>query len=92
MNEYSNFPPFAYLKIILNSCPESALLYIDLWKRKDYADQFVVQRKDIRNAFLISPTLFRNLILPIVGQGLINFEESPKFFVINLTSFDEIDD
>jgi len=36
---------------------------------------FVVPRRDVRREYLISPTMFRNLLAPLAFLNLINFIE-----------------
>ncbi len=75
MLDYNEFPPIKYFIRVLKSCPESALLYIQIWKRKGKSMGFVVPRRDVRREYLISPTMFRNLLAPLAFLNLINFIE-----------------
>jgi len=40
---------------------------------------------DIRKEYLISPTMFRNLLAPLMFLNLINFEESDERFQIDIS-------
>ena len=75
MLDYSEFPPIKYFIRVLKSCPESALLYIQIWKQRGKSMAFVVPRCNVRRQYLISPTMFRNLLAPLAFLNLINFIE-----------------
>lgn len=75
MNDYSDFPPLKYLNRVLKNCPKSAYLYIQLWMNKDKNMNIKATKKDIRKEYLISPTMFRNLLAPLMSLNLIHFVE-----------------
>lgn len=87
MKEYKEFPPENYFLRVLKTHPQSALLYLSLWKKKDKHGKFSIRKKDIRKEFLISPTVFRNLISPLVVLDIVNFwvvNESEEKFNIEI--------
>lgn len=88
MDDYSNFPPCPYFKIVLNTAPHSAALYMQLWNYQKNKEEVIYQKKDIRKIFLISPTMFRNLVIPIVSQGLADIEETLTSYILTLTKYD----
>lgn len=45
---------------------------------------FNIQKKEIRKEFLISPTLFRNLLTPLMFMNLIAFQESDIQYHIDI--------
>jgi hypothetical protein len=86
MKDYREFPPVKYFTRVLKSCPKSALLYTQIWKNKDRKSMTLTTRKiDIRKEYLISPTMFRNLLAPLMFLNLINFEESDERFQIDIS-------
>lgn len=95
MNDYSQFPPIKYFARVLKSCPKSALLYIQIWiKKKEKAANmsFITQeKKDIRKDYLISPTMFRNLLAPLMFLNLIHFVESDEKFQIDISGPEQYD-
>lgn len=84
MKDYTNFPPFKYFIRVLKSCPKSALLYTQLWKKKGKQMNFFTPKKDIRKEYLISPTMFRNLLAPLMFLNLVSFVESDDKFQIDI--------
>ena len=44
----------------------------------------VIEKKNIRKDYLISPTMFRNLLSPLVFLNLISFIESDERFHIDI--------
>lgn len=84
MKTYSEFPPVKYFLRVLKCCPKSALLYTELWQRKDRNFRLKAQKQDIRKEYLISPTMYRNLLAPLVFLNLIRFSESDEKFQIDL--------
>lgn len=84
MKDYSDFPPLKYFVRVLKSCSKSALLYTQLWKRKGKHMTFMIHKKDIRKDYLISPTMFRNLLSPLMFLNLISFIESEEKFQIDI--------
>jgi hypothetical protein len=75
----SNFnidlPPYVYLTQVLNHCPRSASTYIELWRHKDKNSKVSVAKNQIRNQFLMSAAKFRNDLMSLVKEGLINVDE-----------------
>jgi hypothetical protein len=84
MKDYSEFPPLKYFLRVLKSCPKSALLYMQIWKKKGKHMTLVAEKKEIRKDYLISPTLFRNLLAPLMYLNLIHFIESSDGFQIDV--------
>lgn len=79
MKEYDNYPPEIYFARILKTYPRSAHLYCQLWRDKNKnSHNITLTKKAIRKAYLVSPTLFRNLIAPLALLGLITFSESDE--------------
>ena len=84
MKDYSEFPPFKYFIRVLKSCPKSALLYIQIWRKKGKNMTLMTAKKDIRKEYLISPTMFRNLLAPLMFLNLISFVEGNEKFQIDI--------
>jgi hypothetical protein len=84
MKEYADFPPEKYFTRVLKTCPKSALLYTQIWKRKSKHKGLVTSKKDVRRDFLISPTLFRNLLAPLMYLNVVKFIESDETFQIDI--------
>ncbi len=84
MKDYNDFPPLKYFMRVLKSCPKSALLYIQLWKRKGKHLNLVTEKKAIRKEYLISPTMFRNLLAPLMFLNLVHFNESDEKYHIDI--------
>lgn len=84
MKDYSEFPPVKYFIRVLKNCSKSALLYVQLWKNKDRYMNIVVKKKEVRKEYLISPTMFRNMLAPLMFMNLIHFTEGDEKFQINV--------
>jgi hypothetical protein len=84
MQDYSEFPPLKYFTRVLKSCPKSALLYVQIWKNKGKHMNVVTEKKDVRKDYLISPTMFRNLLAPLMFLNLIHFMESDEKIQIDV--------
>jgi hypothetical protein len=83
-SDYNIFPPLKYFLRVLKSCPKSALIYMQLWEKKNKHSKLIIQKKDIRKEYLISPTMFRNLLSPLMFLNLIIFLESDEKFQIDI--------
>ena len=84
MLNYNEFPPLKYFTRVLKSCPKSAFLYVQLWEKKDKNMLLRAQKKDIRKEYLISTTMFRNMLVPLTNLNLIHFDESDEKFKIDV--------
>ena len=84
MIDYSEFPPLKYFTRVLKSCPKSALLYVQIWKNKGKHMNLVTEKKEVRKVYLISPTMFRNLLAPLMFLNLIHFIECDDEFQIDV--------
>lgn len=84
MNDYSEFPPINLFKKILRNGPQAALQFVDLWKiRPKSRRKIVIDRRDIKTHFMISPTIFKNNLLTLGREEIICFEETKDHFLIN---------
>lgn len=88
MQNYSDFPPCESFKRVLISSPQSALLFVALWKKKLIFNQNSISRlsvlkKEIKSKFLTTPTLFRNHLFSLQRLDLVTFEETSIFFLID---------
>lgn len=84
MQDYHNFPPIKYFIRALKTCPKSALIYAQVWNLRDEYMRFEISKAEVRKIFLMSPTIFRNLLTPLMFIGLINFNEDDANFLIEL--------
>ena len=85
MSDYNEFPPLKYFTRALKGCPKSALLYLQIWKNKEIPHwNLMINKKDIRKDYLISPTMFRNLLAPLMLLNLITFIECDGQFQIDI--------
>ena len=90
MLSYDEFPPLPYLMNVLKNCPKAAWIYAQLWAARDSECKVICTRDDVRYTFLISPTLFRNILIYLVDLGLVSMREKPKEeFEIELVGFDK---
>jgi hypothetical protein len=84
MPDYNEFPPVKYFTRVLKTCPKSAFLYIQLWKNKNRHMHLAPAKNAVRKEYLISPTMFRNLLAPLMFLNLIHFIESEEQFQIDI--------
>jgi hypothetical protein len=84
MSDYSEFPPLKYFTRVLKGCPKSALLYLQIWKKKSDHMNLETRKVEIRKEYLISPTMFRNLLAPLMMLNLVNFIEADDKFQIDV--------
>lgn len=80
MKDYQNFPPYELFISVLKHYPESALLYRAIWAKKEESDKLRLPKEELLSKFLISKTVFRNKILSLVDLGLVEVQETAKFF------------
>jgi hypothetical protein len=85
MNDYKEFPPIKYFTRVLKSCPKSALLYAQLWNKKSKQMKISIEKVDIRKEYLLSPTMFRNLLAPLMYLNLIHLMERDEKFLIDIS-------
>lgn len=89
MDDYSHFPPLNLFKRVLKAFPECALLYACLWALKPKCNHISVRRKEVKNHFLISPTIFRNYLIELNRLDLLSFDETSEFFVISFIALND---
>jgi hypothetical protein len=85
MNDYNEFPPLKYFLRVLKNCPKSAFLYMQIWKKKGKKMHVVTHKKNVRKEYLISPTMYRNLLAPLMFLNLIDFVECDETFQVDIT-------
>jgi hypothetical protein len=84
MLDYSKFPPINYFYKALKHCPQSALLFANLWEGKDHKGHLTVDKLDVRNHFNITPTMFRNLCLELVDEEILEIDENDKYYFVDI--------
>jgi len=89
MSDYLNFPPCFFFKIALKNCPECAFLYKELWNYFDKELTNSILKRLIPEVFSMSKTIFRNKLVKLKHQGLLDFKVYKKSFIIDLVPFDE---
>ena len=82
MTDYNEFPPIKCFMRVLKNCPKSALIYAQLWKTKGDHPTLRIDKRDIRKEYFISPTIFRNLLIPLTDLYLVTFYEIAGNFQI----------
>jgi hypothetical protein len=85
MQDYQDFPPIKSFIRVLKTCPRSALLYVQMWKKRNAWLKLDVPREDIRPDYLISPTLFINLLCPLISLSLVFLREEDDGFHISFS-------
>ena len=80
--QYTEFPPSKYFLRALKTCPKSAYLYTQIWRNKDKHMKILTEKEDIRKQYLVSPTIFRNLLEPLMMLNLVSFTENEGRFRI----------
>lgn len=92
-DEYLDYPPRPYLEIVLQQCPEAAIIYIELWFcALNMPDYLLVVKKEIQKKFFISPTKFKGLLFQLVSTGLASVDETPNTYIIEFTPYDSEND
>ena len=89
MSGYKDFPPHPYFMQVLRHFPDAAMLYCKIWGSRNNQNKLAIKKSDIFNAFLLSPTLFRNQLVKLMEEGLVSFETTPKFYYVECVGFDE---
>jgi hypothetical protein len=85
MIDYSNLPPVRYFERVLKTCPKAALLYLQLWINKNKYMNVRVKEIDIRRQYLMSPTVFRNLLSSLVFLDLVTEQQEHDKFLITIS-------
>lgn len=84
MLDYSNFPPIETFLKVLKRCPQTALLFVDLWREKDQTGHLTIEKTNVRNLYHISPTLFRNHCLDLSDEEILQIDENHLYFLVDL--------
>lgn len=85
MRDYSEFPPLHLFIKVLKSHPKSALLFVQIWKKKGASEKISINKEDIRNDYQMSPTMLRGLLLPLMFQNLVQLVEKKDEFQIEVS-------
>jgi hypothetical protein len=85
----SSFPPYEYLMQVLMHCPQAAFTYMQLWKDKNREDKVVIYKDEIWSEYLVSKIKLKSDLQKLAREALINIEERPNTFEIELTNWSE---
>lgn len=91
-NEYDQFPPYPYFIDVLKHAPLALQSYIDLWNLRDKEGRVILNKKEIRNILLITPTKLKGHLYELIDLSLASVDESPLMLVIDLIQWDAEDD
>ena len=91
MQSYDQFPPVSLFTSVLRSCPIAALTYASIWHSKSSAYTTRVSRAIIKDAFLMSPTMFSNHLQALARAQVLTFREDKENqqFVIKFIASNE---
>lgn len=89
IHQLYDYPPYPFLQQVLDHCPKSGYLYLNLWKNRDKDNKIQILKKDIQNEYLISPIKFRNDLLHLCREALVSIDETPNSIYIELTDWEE---
>ena len=82
------YPPYIYLLQIAERCVNPVYTYIMLWQNANESNKVHIYKKDIRETFRISRTVFSNHCFTLMKEGLLTVDETPKSLHIELLPFD----
>lgn len=88
---FNEYPPYMFLIQVSNHCPRAVSLYMDLWSKRDQKSRIRVHGVEIEKTFLISRTKFRNYLMDLLREGLINIDQKGDIFTIEMVGWGEID-
>lgn len=86
------FPPYIYLKAVLQHCPKAGLLYMQLWDLADEERSFILKRSEIQSTFLTTQCKFKNDLSLLAREALLHIHETSSTFKIELVGWDDDDD
>lgn len=70
-----DYPPYQFLKQVVNHCPKAASVYMDIWERRDEQNCFSTTYKKLSEDLLISKPAFKSALRQLCKEGLLNFCE-----------------
>ena len=82
MSSYIQFPAFNKFKKCLQNCPTSALMYASVHAMRKNEKIVKIKKEEIKERLLVSPTIFKNHMIALARNELIEFQEKEKSFVI----------
>ena len=89
MSNYSLFPPEEFFELVLKHCPQAGFVYKELWRYFFQSDDNLLQKKDVRPIFGMAPTAFRNKLLLLKRESLLEYKENSLSYKIYLTTSEE---
>jgi hypothetical protein len=87
-----DYPPYPYLQIIADNCPEAVSLYMKLWSKRDCCNQLRIERIKAKNEFSMPLKKFRQLLNLICDERLLSYAEVPCLHKCQFEFFIEIVD
>lgn len=86
------FPPYFFLKQVLDHCPKAGTIYLSLWAAQDKNHKVFAPKDRIRADFGSTITRFRNELFFLSKEGLVSVVERPKTFEVYLVqSLEELE-
>jgi len=82
-------PPYLYLVQVLQHCPRSGVLYLELWKNKNKNNSLRIIKDTIRQDYLTTITKMRTDLLSLAREALISFEETSHTILVELVGWDD---
>ncbi len=92
MCEYLDFPPYFFFQLALKHCPKAAYTYKELWQVLNGKLHDLILKDEIVKLFGCSQTIFKNHLLLLRREGLVNFKINKKSYKIDLVPFDKAKD
>jgi hypothetical protein len=83
-----DYPPYPYLEQVLISAPAAAYTYMKLWSNRNPLNITSIE-PNYRYAYGRN---FKQNLLKLCNQGLINVDERPSVTIVELVGWDHEDD
>lgn len=84
MLDYKKFPPIDKFEKVLLQMPQAAYLYAKMYCESDENRCLTVEKKNTRNLFRTSPTVFKNLCIELTENKCLEFDENDRYFIVEL--------
>lgn len=83
-----DYPPYPFLRQVLQHCADSGKLYLDLWVLRDEEGMVEVPKADVVKIFLLHPAGFKKKLLALCVEGVCSMYETEDKYLLEFVRWD----
>lgn len=83
-------PPYVFVTQVASHAPLAMSLYLKIWDRKKHDHKLIVNKKSIKDDFLMHPIRFGNMLMQLCEESLLSYKFDGKKYLIEIVAWEDL--